>query len=256
MKKLLLFIWNITLVTIISLFIYSQCVKEEEAVELENPYADMILPNSTMSSSSLDSLLLDYPYVFALIGIDSCDMCKIVYKQMEMDFPQMGKAYFNIRHHENNLLVSQSLLQSGFPMLVVIDQNREIVALCNSYIKNNTKIDSVLHVDESERKLFVDVLSYLNTDKLEYMNALASSFQAALHFIDEDYESMKDYASQSLEYNSFFFNNYLMYCYHENMANADSANVYRRRALEFNRHGNIQSVVYKDKIELLEGSDK
>lgn len=247
MKKTALIVWTIIVSLLLAFFVYRAC-----GFKRDNPYLDMRLPGRVLKSSLLDSVLAEHGLVFALFGIEDCDLCKFAYAKIENDYPSYPKLYFNIKEHENNLLASQSLLISGFPTLVLLDESKNILAFCNNCFENNSKIDSVLLAKECGEVRFVDLLQTdCFSDKNAYLETVNVALKATLNYIDCDYEGMKSKAYQSLQHGSYFFNNYLLCQYYKHNLNADSVSYFRQKALSFNRHHDIQAAVYQDKIENL-----
>lgn len=59
-----------------------------------------------------------------------------------------------------------------------------------------------------------------------------NAFKSFLAYLNHDLQSMHHYAQKSLDYQSYFFNNYLQYVYYRDMLHADSAEIYKTRALQ------------------------
>ncbi len=251
MKKTVLILWNILAIVVLVCIVYFFYYSKNRGVKIKNPFADMELHSSVFNSDVLDSLLLDYPCAFALLGLDSCNMCKIVYTKLERDYPSVGKAYFDLTFHENNLLISQALLQTGFPMLVVIDRGRNLRAICNNYDAVKYKIDSIIVSHNNAGEIYIDYMPKIKMNRKNFTKAIDASFKSSLAYMDEDYEAMKDYAYESLNRWSYFYNNYLLNRYYAINLMSDSVAHYKQQALSFSRTEAIQAVVYKDKIEKL-----
>lgn len=201
MRKYFLILWSIAIITVLIFLLRLILFSEPVYKEIPDPYTDIKLKSEIFKPKRIDSLLVENPFVIAIIGNGDCKICKIVYQSVIENYPSVGKVYFDINFHDNNRLLSQALYQKGFPMIAIFNCNKEIVGICNNYSQSRIQIDSLLR----NQKEWVMDITPTKIDKERWRTILNEAFKATGHYIEGDNEKMRLHAKLSLKEGSYFY---------------------------------------------------
>lgn len=184
-------------------------------------------------------------YTVLIIGHAECNPCYLV--KNAIDLPSDVHAhvfYLDILKSEKHKMVAQALRTSGFPAVYLIDGNYKI----KSILRRTINLEAMLALSISQSKDVIEErLDEVDDDKIREM--LSSSLQAVLALNSGKYEDVYKFASESLKYKSYFFNNWLLYTYYLHEHNLNQSNHFKSQALE--HIDGVNAFVYQDLIEKL-----
>lgn len=240
MKKIWIILWSVTLVAILIFLVRQSFVKR---VDSPLKYSVHEGSDSTVfSKPTLDSLLGYHNYVILTIGSTECDMCKILKPRLIADSLHTSHYSIEVEKHKDNQLIAQALRVRGFPTSYVIDQNYNVLGVIRGLAHFEERLSDIINQHDA---VYVDTIP--NVDVQNTLPMLSHAFKSLLAYHNSDKQEMYAQAHSSLSRGSYFFNNYLLYSYHSNLNNQDSAGYYRNKALTYAQDVDVK--IYESLIE-------
>lgn len=227
MKKVLVIIWTLALV-VFFFFSVRHLITEKDKAQIIPPYKSVTNKSTEVFSvHTFDSLMASNEYVLLTLAFGDCSVCDtFLSTKIPEQFP-VARYYIDATHDNNNMLVLQSLYFTGFPLSYVIDQNRNIIGSIKGLVCLRERLDSIVY---GQHQIQPETIPGVPKEKTFTM--LSNSFKGLLSYMGNNHEEMKKQAKASLSEGSFFFNNYLMYKYYDNVNCVDSVNHYKKKILK------------------------
>lgn len=214
MKKILVFSWSAILLII--LFFVIRSLSQREV--LKNLYQQQVTSQVCFTPETFCNLKSPGKSVLLTITSEGCDVCKLIHHHPLLEQLPLIPCIIEREFCPNNMLVSQVLPAYGFPSSFLFDEHQNIIGYFRGIVEVEENIQTVLLKKDD-----------LPADSLQM---LTNAFKSFLAYLNHDLQGMHHYAQKSLDYQSYFFNNYLQYVYHRDMLHADSAEIYKTRALQ------------------------
>lgn len=164
-------------------------------------------------------------HILLTLTSEGCDACDLIRHHPSLEQLPINACFIEREFCHNNMFVSQVLPAYGFPYSFVFDENQNIIGYFRGAAEVEENIQSILLKKDE-----------ILTDTLQM---LTNSFKSFLAYLDHDLQGMYFYAQESMNHLSYFFNNYLLYVYHRNMQQTDSAELYKTKALQSLQGGDI-----------------
>lgn len=196
MKKILIFSWT-GLVSVILLLSIIYLMKREN----ENILRYNQMNTSVFSSSILDSLCTHGKFILLTITTKECDMCKLIDNDPALKKYPLLPIFFEREANSNNMLLSQALPTYKFPTSYLLDEKQNIIGYFSGAANIEENIGLLLL---QKNELLSDTLSML-TNSLKSLQA----------YLDNEIDVMYHYVQESMSFESYFFNNYILYTYYQ-----------------------------------------
>lgn len=190
----------------------------------------------------IDSLAeIDNDNILLIITAKGCDICDIIFDTEYYKNLPFGKTSIDIMTESNHRLLAQALYTKGFPTGYLINSKFEIIGITEGTVFFEKQLDSIL----LDRKNIFD-FSIKGVDSDSIPSMLSYSLKSLKNYWEGDIASMKNYAIESREKGSYFFNNYLLYLAYKDENKRDSMSYYKHEALKHSH--NINAYMYDDLI--------
>lgn len=214
MKKILIFSWTAVLLIILFFCIKSFFHKEEPDTTCQKKD----IHQESFTPATFEQLKLSGKYVLLTITSEGCDACELIRHNPVLEQFPLTPCFLEREFCPNNMLVSQALQVHGFPSSYLFDEQQNIVG----YFRG------AAHVEENLHTLLLKK-DEIPTDTLQ---ALTYAFKSLVAYLNNESQLVYHYARESMDYQSYFFNNYLLYKYHQDIQQNDSAGIYKTKALQ------------------------
>lgn len=247
MKKTFVVIWSVVL-TIVAIYLVFLGTNRFKLWRIDQEYQkqkEIIAPlkNDSFRVSKLDSLLIEQPYVMLGIGLSDCSACDFVLLSNIPDQFPLSRYYIDKQKHISNNLVAQVFYSRATPDVYILNKDKDVIGRLKSNIDLHEMLDGIINKQSYFCEAEIGGVSQENV-----LDMLNFSFKSLLAYLSEDIEGIYNNAHTSRKKGEYFFNNYMLYKYHESTGHQDSVRIYKERALQYINHG-IDVIMYRSLIE-------
>ena len=249
MQKKYLIASNIFLLCIIIIGVLiirqlNEDVNQQISIE-EEPVVSVFAPKNVIECDENLTNLFFHDNTVLIVGYSGCTPCELI--QDKINLPSnlhIHAFYFDFVKSDKHKLIVQALRTSSFPTIYFIEGNCEIKSITKGLANYEQRLTSSLLSPGREMN---EVFDGVAEDKV--LGMLSASLKAVLALMDKNYEEVGKYAHESVNYGTYFFNNWLLYIYYMHEHKIELANQYKNQALRY--IDGINSQVYADLIENL-----
>ena len=234
MRKTLYFFWSLFLLIF---FILIGIRFYNSYKEIDGINCNTVQLMDSLSKNTTDIILLTIVH-------EGCSTCESLLNRNDYKQLHFRKFYINKFADKDSKLITQALFTKGFPTTYILGPNLEILGNIEGLRYFSHKMEDCLR---NEKRISDIKIPNIKEDSVLQLKTL--SFKALSHFLLNDIEQVKQYALQSLDRGSYFFNNYLMFECYRSENNIDSAFLYRTKALEHIHK--VDEYIYDNLIDTL-----
>ena len=230
MKRTILYVWTAVagLSLIVAICVYSGVFSDKLKVNKYLKEKELLAKykNNIYSADTIDSLLNRNSPVMLVVGAIGCSTCDMI---LLSDVPKklnIQRYFIEKKSHPANDLLVQALYASGAPTSFVIDRDYNIIGAFYGVNELREKLEGI--IARQAPVIHTVIPGVLERNMLQMLSCSLQSLNA---WLSQDCERMYIKALESLDYGSYFFNNYLLYIYHTEFDSANHACYYKSQAL-------------------------
>lgn len=201
---------------------------------------------SVFSTTALDSLLKTDDYVMLISSYEGCMPCEWLRTSDVFENYPITPYYTDFLLGDMNQAIPYTFFVTGFPTCFFFDKKGEIVAVTSGVANYSEKLDKIVKDKEPICEHEIEGIS-----KELLLPFLNYSYKASRAYINKEMSDVYKYANKALEICLNFYNKYLLYQYYLNEKNLESANKYKKSALD--DAGRLDQIIYKKLMKELTG---
>lgn len=179
---------------------------------------------SQLSQQKLSITNIDTNVVLVTFLYQGCSPCQQLLRSQAYQDCKLQKIELDIQHDSIGKLFGQALWNTNFPTVYVITKDYDILGIMQGD-QFYEQADSILYFNKQFENIHME--EYYNIQKDSILPLLSLSLKATRYYMLKDYQHAKEFARQSLEKGSFFFNNYLLYKIYQQENHHDSTQYYK-----------------------------
>lgn len=214
MKKILIYFWTAILVVILYFCMKSFFQREDQATIGQQAETTQ----TTFMPASFNRLKAPGKYILLTVTSEGCNMCELIRQHPIFKQLPLTPCFIEREFCSNNMLVSQALPTHGFPSSYLFDEQQNLIG----YFKGAADIEENLNT----------ILLRKDEIPTDTLQMLTYAFKAFIAYLNNEPQQMYQYAQESMNYQSYFFNHYLLYIHYRNVHQTDPAEFHKIKALQ------------------------